>query len=54
LLFFTYDSNHPKRIDIEEYYIGKLKLFRKDKIYSAEVKSKPYLNPSLIWNIETF
>jgi len=54
LLFFTYDSGHPKRIDIDQFNIGKFRLFRKDKVYSAELKSKPFLNPSLIWNAETF
>ena len=54
LLFFTYDINHPKRIDIDEFRIGKLRLFKQDKVYSAELKSKPFLNPSLVWNSETF
>ncbi len=54
LLFFSYDSSHPKRIDIDDFYMGKLRLFKKDKIYSAELRSKPYLNPLLIWNAETF
>lgn len=54
LLFFTYESNHPKRIDIEEFKIGKLRLFTNDKIFNAELKSKPYLNPSLIWTADTF
>lgn len=35
LLFFAYESNHHKRIDIDEFKIGKLRLFRKDKVYNA-------------------
>lgn len=54
LLFFTYESNHPKRIDIDEFSIGKIKLFTKDQVYGAELKSKPFLNPSLIWTADTF
>jgi len=54
LLFFAYESNHPKRIDVDEFNIGKLRLFMKNKVYNAELKSKPCLNPTLIWTADTF